>query len=41
MELDPSTSDDNLVARLRAEEEAAFRELIDEFDAAADDVEQE
>ena len=33
MKLDPSTSDDNLVARLRAGDEAAFRELIDEFDA--------
>ena len=33
MTMDSPTSDDDLVARLRAGDEAAFRELIDEFDA--------
>ncbi|MEO6468963.1 MAG: RNA polymerase sigma factor [Acidimicrobiia bacterium] len=33
MTLDPPTSDDDLVARLRAGDEDAFRQLIDEVDA--------
>lgn len=33
MKLDPPTSDDDLVTLLRAGDEEAFRQLIDEFDA--------